>query len=75
MTNEERFKKYVEENCKNCKNNKTDLCNIRISVINDVVKTSCEFYEKENKLQGYKEQIKMNITARKGKPIMKGIEK
>lgn len=47
MTNEERLKKYVEENCKNCKNKNKDLCNIKIAVINDIVKTFCEFYERE----------------------------
>ena len=75
MTNEERFKKYVEENCKNCKNRKTDLCDIRITVRIDVIETKCQFYEKENKLEGYKDEIKMNVTARKQKPIMKGIDK
>ena len=75
MTNEERFKKYVEENCRNCKNSKTDLCDIRISVIDNIIQTKCQFYEKENKLEGYKDKTRMNVTARKGKPIMKGIDK
>ena len=46
MTNEERFKKYVEVHCKNCKNRYQDFCEIRISQINDIIKTSCEFYER-----------------------------
>lgn len=46
MTNEERFKKYVEEHCKNCINRKNDLCDIRISYINGIVKTYCEFYKR-----------------------------
>lgn len=75
MTNEERFKKYVEENCKNCKNSEKYLCDIRISVIDNIIQTKCQFYERENKLEGYKDKIKMNVTARKGKPIMKGIDK
>lgn len=28
MTNEERFKKYIEEHCKNCINKRSDLCDI-----------------------------------------------
>ena len=49
MSNEERFKKYVEEHCKNCINRKTDLCNIKISCVNGIVKTYCAFYERELK--------------------------
>lgn len=75
MTNEERFKKYVQENCKNCKNRTTDLCDIRISVLDNIVKTKCEYYEKENKLEGYKEKKKISVTAKRLKPIMKGIDK
>lgn len=75
MTNQERYEKYIKENCKNCKNRKSDLCDIRISVIDNVIQTKCQFYERENKLEGYKDKIKMNVTARKGKPIMKGINK
>lgn len=75
MTNGERFKKYAKENCQNCKNRKSDLCDIRISVIDNIIQTKCQFYERENKLEGYKDKIKMNVTARKGKPIMKGIDK
>lgn len=47
MSNEERFKKYVEEHCKNCINRKSDLCDIRISYVNEIVKTYCAFYERE----------------------------
>ena len=49
MSNEERFKKYVEENCKNCKNRYENVCEIKIEVINDIVKTFCEFYERSKK--------------------------
>ena len=49
MTNEERFKKYVKEHCKNCINKKDDLCDIRINCINGIVKTYCEFYERSKK--------------------------
>lgn len=48
MTNEERYKKYIQEHCKNCKNRKTDLCEIRISVQDDVVRTRCEYYERQD---------------------------
>ena len=47
MTNEERFKKYIEEHCSRCENKNTDLCNIKIAVINNIVKTYCKFYKKE----------------------------
>ena len=73
MTNQQRYQKYIKEHCKNCKNNKTNLCDIRIAVKNDVIETKCIYYEKENNLEGYKEQIK--VTAKKQKPIMKGINK
>ena len=32
-------------------------------------------YERENKTEGHKKQIKMSITANRNKPIMKGIDK
>lgn len=48
MTNEERYQKYIEEYCRKCKNNKTDLCDIRISAIDNIVRTKCEYYEREN---------------------------
>ena len=44
MTNEERFKKYVEENCKNYDNRKSNLCDIRISCVDGIVKTYYDFY-------------------------------
>lgn len=50
MTNEERYKKYIDENCKHCKNrcNNADLCEIRIFVCNDVIITKCVCYERED---------------------------
>lgn len=76
MSNEERFKKYVEEHCKHCENKNKFLCDIRITEkINGIVETKCNYYKKENKIEGYKDEIKMSITARKQKPIMKGIDK
>ena len=47
MTNEERFKKYVQENCKNCKNKTKFMCDIRISNVNDITQTKCEYYERQ----------------------------
>ena len=75
MTNSERYQKYIKEHCKNCKNNKTNLCDIRISAINNIVQTKCGYYEREIRQDGYKDKIKMNVTAKKQKPIMKGIDK
>ena len=49
MSNEERYKKYIKEHCKNCKNNKTNLCDIRISAIDNIIRTKCFYYEKETK--------------------------
>lgn len=71
MTNEERFKKYVEEHCKNCINRKSDLCDIRISCINNIVKTSCKFYEREETKKEKKKLL--YTTANKSKPLMKGL--
>ena len=71
MTNEERLKKYVEENCKNCKNKNKDLCNIKIAVINDIVKTKCNFYEREE-IKREKKKL-LYTTANKSKPLMKGL--
>lgn len=48
MTNEERFKKYVEENCKNCKNSEKYLCDIRIFAIENTICTKCDYYERED---------------------------
>lgn len=48
MTNQERYEKYVKENCKDCKNKDKDLCEIRISALNDVIITKCAYYEKED---------------------------
>lgn len=48
MTNAERFEKYIKENCKNCKNKTSNLCDIRISAINNIITTKCEYYERED---------------------------
>ena len=46
MTNEERYKKYIDENCKDCKHKNEDLCDIRISFLDGVVTTKCVYFEK-----------------------------
>ncbi len=48
MTNEERYKKYIEEHCKNCKNKNKYLCDIRIFVIENTICTKCGYYERED---------------------------
>ena len=40
MTNEERYEKYVKENCKNCKNKDKYLC--------EIVITKCAYYERKD---------------------------
>lgn len=57
MTNEERFSKYIEEHCKNCKNRTTELCDIRIFVLNDIVTTKCAYYEKNKQPRGYRKPL------------------
>ena len=39
MTNSERYQKYIKEHCNKCKNKETNLCDIRIFVIDDKVNT------------------------------------
>ena len=48
MTNGERFKKYAKENCQNCRNRKSNLCDIRIFVIENTICTKCGYYERED---------------------------
>ncbi len=48
MTNDERYEKYIKEHCSNWKHRKEDLCDIRISVLDDIITTKCVYYEKEN---------------------------
>ena len=45
MSNEERYKEYTKIHCKNCKHKKEELCNIRISVVEDAV---CNEYERDD---------------------------
>ena len=66
------YESYVENLCNNCRNKNKNLCNIRRTIKGTL---KCIYYEKENKLEGYKDQTKMTITANRKKPIMKGIDK
>ena len=51
MENLERYEKYIKEHCVNCKNEKTDLCDIRICTkyihTPNVIETKCAYYERK----------------------------
>lgn len=47
MTYEERYLKYKKEQCINCKNQETKLCDIKVSIIYDIVQTKCNGYERK----------------------------
>ena len=50
MTQQERYQKYIKEQCINCSNKDTDLCEIRtIKNLNGTVITRCEFYVRYEK--------------------------
>lgn len=59
---------YARTICSNCKNRKTDLCEVRWTVDN---KMRCVYYKKDKQLKGY-EKFKGRM-ADQNKPIMKGI--
>ena len=48
MTEEKRYKKYVEEHCSRCKNRDKFDCEIRIHNTGDTIITKCDYYEKED---------------------------
>lgn len=50
MTNEERYQKYINENCKNCKhhNEQENLCDIRIIYWDGITTTRCLEYARED---------------------------
>lgn len=66
------FEVYRDNLCKNCKNKTSNLCEIR-QLIDGTVK--CIYYEREEKLKGYREKKRMTVTAKRNKPIMKGRER
>lgn len=47
MSNEDRIQKYIKENCSNCTNKETDLCDIRIFVKDKVIYTKCCYFKRE----------------------------
>lgn len=47
MAGEEKYAKYIKEYCKNCKNRKTDLCEIRMIAYQGKIEPKCIYYEKE----------------------------
>ena len=50
MTQKERYQKYIEEQCINCSNKDTDLCEIRtIKKLDGTVTTRCEYYIRNEK--------------------------
>jgi len=49
MTDAERYKKYIEEHCKNCKHREENLCEIRIWKAPEMIITKCVYYEREEK--------------------------
>lgn len=70
------FEYYVEKLCINCDNreNDRDLCKITRRLDNTV---KCDNYARcmQNKCKTCKDNNKCFTTARKNKPIMKGISK
>ena len=60
------YETYIRQICSNCKNRKTNLCEIRKD-INETLK--CSYYTKDKETEGYKR--KSIVTAKQGKPIMK----
>ena len=55
MTNEQRYQKYIKEHCNKCKNKETDLCDIRIFVLDNTVCTKCMYYERKDKSEKKKQ--------------------
>ena len=48
MTEEKIYKKYIKEQCNNCKNKDKNDCEIRIRQSNNLIVTKCDYYEREN---------------------------
>lgn len=69
MKNYERYKKYIELTCPCCKNKDTNLCEIRISYFDGIIKTRCAYYEKDK--SKIEKPIKYYVTAKRQKPLMR----
>lgn len=46
MTTKQRLEKYIQEQCKNCKNRKGQECEIRTFECNNIICTKCVRYER-----------------------------
>lgn len=64
------YETYIRTLCSNCKNRRTNLCEIRRDIKGNL---KCSNYIKEKKQEGYKQF--QGRTANQGKPIMKNILK
>lgn len=64
------YERFSEELCSNCKNKYKCEEELRQRLDGTLC---CELYEREIRQNGYKDKI--NVTAKKQKPIMKGIDK
>ena len=71
-TKESIYEAYTKRICINCKNRGTNLCNITKRTDGTLC---CVYYEKDKETEGYKDKKKMTVTAKRNKPIMKGIER
>ncbi len=65
------YTRLICNNCKN-KNNNLNLCEVRRRIDGSLC---CCYYDREGKIEGYKDKVRMSVTAKKNKPIMKGIDK
>lgn len=64
-----KFKRYTEEICSNCKNKEKADCKIVERIDNTIY---CEFYKRANKAKKKKKRY-IDVTAKQNKPIMKGL--
>ena len=71
-TNESIFDIFLKEICSNCKKDKYCQEELRRRLDNTV---KCYEYEKVEEKEEYKKKTKVTVTAKKNKPIMKGIIK
>ncbi len=71
-TNETIYDTYQRVICPTCKNRNLNLCELRRKIDGSLC---CCYYDREEKTEGYKDKVRMYITANRNKPIMKGIER
>lgn len=63
------YERFTEEMCSNCKDKEKKDCEIRKRIDGTLY---CEPYERASRPEKKKKQY-MDITAKKSKPIMKGL--